>query len=561
MIGILSGIASIAFTTLLEFIKEHVFESGKEILHIGSSLDSRLLLPLLPVLGALLLIPLSLKYPGEVNGYGFPKFLETVNLRNSKIPLRSVFLKMLAPSLTIGTGGSAGVEGPSAAIGGGLGYIFGRHLGLSGKSITVMIAAGAAGTIAASFNAPIAGVMFAIEIILLGNYELVSFGAVVISAGMATAVSRAYHGANPAFIVPDYDIAGVYETPFYLVLGFLLGVLAVLYIKFFYKVRDVFEKLPVNTQLKPLIGALLVGAIGIFFPHIMSDGYEVIAEALKGHYVFWVFIVLTALKIVATSITLGSGGAGGVFAPALFIGAMAGGAYGVIVKTLFPLYTSTPAAYATVGVGAFLAATTHAPLTGMFLLFEMTGNYKIMLPIMFASIAGVFTAKSLSPDSIDTAELSRRGINLRTNMETAILQSIFVNEIMKKDFQTINENDPIAVVSQMVIEGKGFYFPVVTADNELMGVISMQDIKSVMLDSYIKGIVKAGSLATEDAITLKTADNLKTALEYFSYEDVDEIPVVESKTPKKVVGMLKRGDVITAYNKAVLKRQVEDIDF
>ncbi len=543
------------FRTILDFVKDVIFIHGQQILHIGEDIHSRFLLPLIPVFGAILLIPLSKAFPGEVNGYGFPKFLENVNLKGGIITVKTVLLKMIAPAITIGSGGSAGVEGPIAYIGGGVGSLIGRTLGVSGKRITLFIAAGAAGAIAASFNAPIAGVMFAMEIILLGNYELMSFGAVVVSAGMATAVSRAYYGANPIFTVPQYDIKGIMETPFYLFLGIFIGIIAVIYIKLFYKTKDFFHILPVPSQIKPLIGAFLVGVTGIVFPHIMGDGYEYITEALNGNYLFLLLIALVFLKIIATSITLGSGGAGGVFAPALFIGAMAGGAFGYVVHSLFPGLTSQPGAYATVGVGAFLASATHAPLTGMFLLFEMTGNYKVIIPMMFASITGAFMARRLCKDSIDTVELSKKGIDLHAGREISILSSIKVRNVMTGEFITIQEKATLHEVLDLIMKGKGLYFPVINGKGEMMGIISMQDIKAVVLEEYIKKIVTAGELATEDVIVLTTMDNLNTALEKFSIKDIDEIPVVDFLNPKKVVGILKRGDVIAAYNKEILIRQ------
>ena len=218
-------------------------------------------------------------------------------------------------------------------------------------------------------NRPIAGIMFAVEIVLLGNYELSSFSAIVISSGIATVVSRGFYGASPAFSVPQYDLKSPLEIPFYIVFGVLIGVLAVFYIKVFHRIKDEFDVLRLHPQLKPVLGAFIVGAIGIFLPQIMGNGYEFIEKALAGQIIFPIIILLVFFKIVATSVTLGSGGAGGVFAPALFIGAMAGGSFGHLVHSLFPSQTASPEAYATVGIGAFLAAATHAPLTGIFLAF------------------------------------------------------------------------------------------------------------------------------------------------------------------------------------------------
>ncbi len=556
-VGTVSGSANILFRTILEFAKEKIFIEGQHFLHIGENITSRLAMPLLPVFGAILLIVLAKIFSNEVYGYNFHNFLENVNLKSGIINFKTVILKMIAPAITIGSGGSAGVEGPTAQIGGGIGSLTGQSLRFSGKRITLLIAAGSAGAIAATFNAPIAGVMFAMEIILLGNYELMSFGAVVVSAGMATAVSRSYYGADTLFKVPQYEIIGIIETPFYLLLGLFTGILAVIYIKVFYKVKDRFAALPVNQHLKPVIGAFMVGVIGIFFPQVMSDGYEYITDSLSGHYGFLLLLSLVFIKIFATSLTLGSGGAGGVFAPALFIGAMAGGAFGHIANHFFPAYTSQPGAYATVGTGAFLAAATHAPLTGMFLLFEMTGNYKIIIPIMFASIPGVFMAKRLLKDSIDTVELTRKGIDLHAGREMTVLQSIKVRDVMTTKFETINKEASLNDVLYLIITGKGTYFPVTDSNNDMVGILSMHDIQSVLLEERVKSVVTAGALATEDVIVLTTLDTIGTALEKFSIKDIDEIPVVDFKHEKRLAGMLRRGDVIAAYNREMLIRQSE----
>ncbi|UCG79157.1 MAG: chloride channel protein [Nitrospirota bacterium] len=559
IVGVLSGGVNIVFRETLSFTKEVIFHGGHDLLGIGEIFDiSRLYIPLLPLTGALLLIPLARVFPGEVSGYGFPDFLEKVNIRGGIIKIKSIVLKIIAPAITIGSGGSAGVEGPIAQIGGGMGSIVGQMFRVSGNRMKLLIASGSAGGIAATFNAPIAGVMFATEIVLLGNYELTSFGAIVISAGMATVVSRAYYGENPIFAVPEYNISGITEIPLYIFFGFFIGLIAVLYIRTFHGIRDRFEAMRVGQYVKPLIGAFAVGMIGIFFPHILSDGYETIEHVLRGEAVLWIVFVLIFLKIIATSLTLGSGGAGGVFAPALFIGAMAGASYGIVVNTLFPGIASDPGAYATVGVGAFLSAATHAPLTGMFLLFEMTGNYLVIIPIMFASIIGTFTAKRLFKDSIDTVTLSRKGIDIHAGREGTLLSAIKVRDVMRRDFITVKKDVKLTSFVELIVEGGGFYFPVVDNKGDLAGVISLQDVRKVMFEDYIKEIVTAGQLATEDVILLHTTDDLRMAMEKFNIKDIDEIPVVRPNEPKKVVGILRRSDVMDVYNREILRKQVEE---
>ncbi len=555
VVGLLSGFANILFRATMHFVHNVIFVGGSELLRINEGGFYKILLPLLPVCGVLLLIPLSFFFRGDVNGYGFPKFLELVNIKGGMVKRRTFFSKILSSAFTIGSGGSAGVEGPIAQIGGAVGSFVGQIFKVSGNRIKLLIAAGSAGGIAATFNAPIAGVMFATEIVLLGNYELTSFAAIVISSGIATVVSRIYYGANPIFTVPEYTV-NAYEIPLYIFLGIFMGVVAVFYIKTFYKVKDGFDALKIHPYLKPVIGAFIVGSIGIAFPQILGDGYEYIEQALEGNVVILLMFALIFLKIIATSFTLGSGGAGGVFAPALFIGSMAGGAFGWVVHTLFPTYIVNPGAYATVGVGAFLAATTHAPMTAIFLLFEMTGNYRIIVPIMFASIVGTLAARSLYHDSIDTVELTKKGINIHDGREAGVLSTMTVGSVMKKDFTTLHEDTDIHEVLEKVVDGDTFYFPAVDDEGLLVGIISLQDIKSVLFEEDLKGLLRVKHIISRHVIVLTPNDNLNNAIEKFALKDIGEIPVVDVFNKRRVVGMLRRGDVMTAYNKELIRRRL-----
>ncbi|HAR45926.1 MAG TPA: Cl- channel voltage-gated family protein [Nitrospiraceae bacterium] len=556
IIGILAGLLNIAFRSTMEFVNNVIFKGGSTLLGVDQGGLHLLLVPLLPMAGALLLIPLSKGFPGQVNGYGFPQFLETVNIKGGVIKLRNILLKTLAPALTIGSGGSAGVEGPIAIIGGTVGSGVGQLFKVSGNRMRLLIAAGCAGGIAATFNAPIAGVMFAMEIVLLGNYELASFSAIVIASGIATVISRGHYGAFPAFPVPQYDLVSMYEIPLYMILGLIVGTLAVLYIRIFYGVRKKFDNLKLHPQLKPVFGAFIVGCIGIFLPQIMGNGYEFIEDALSGKIILPVIFLLIFFKMGATAVTLGSGGAGGVFAPALFIGAMTGGTFGLIVHALFPVQTASAGAYATVGIGSFLSAATHAPLTGIFLLFEMTGNYKIIIPLMFASIIGTLVAKRLKADSIDTEELTQKGIRIHAGREVAIMSSVKVKDVLHGDIPTVHEHTTLYELIELMIEKERYHIPVINEKDEMVGIVSIQDVRPVMFDEDIKRIVRAVDIATEKVITLGPYDNLNTAMEKFSLKDIDEIPVVDVLYPRKVIGMVSRRDVISAYNKEVLKKQV-----
>jgi CIC family chloride channel protein len=559
-IGVMAGLANILFRTLTELVQEQIFVRGWELFSLGNGGVRLLLLPLLPISGMVLLVPLSLLFPGEVNGYGFTRFLRKVNLEGGFIRFRTIILKTLSTSLTIGTGGSAGVEGPIAQVGGAIGSQVGQFFRVSGNYMKVYIAAGCAGAVAAIFNAPIAGIFFAAEIVLLGTYEFSSFAALVISSALATVVSRSYYGALPVFSIPNYHLINpLVEIPLYGIMGILVGLVAVFHIRFFYNIRDFFEALHMHPQLKPILGALAVGIIAIGFPQILGDGYEYIAQVLAGKGAILLMLLLIFVKIIATAITLGSGGAGGVFAPALFIGAVIGGAFGAVVHYLLPELTAGPGAYAAVGIGAFLAAATHAPLTAIFLLFEMTGNYLIIVPIMLASIIGTAVAARLYRDSIDTVDFSREGIDIHEGRETAIMKSIMVGKAITEDVDFISESANINQLLQIFrMATNSFYFPVIDDGGQLSGVISMQDVKNILHDKELRLSNTVGNICTRDVITLTPDDNLYTAMTLFDVKGIEEIPVVESLKDRWVLGMLKRRDVVAAYNHEILKKGISE---
>jgi CIC family chloride channel protein len=559
-IGIMSGVVVIAFREAVDLVHEVIFVWGYEVLGIAEGGWRRLLLPLLPMAGATLLIPMSLAFPGLVNGYGFNTFLRRVNLENGVIRARNIFIKIISTALTIGSGGSAGVEGPIAQIGGTLGSQVGQQFRVSGKRMKVYVAAGCAGGVAGIFNAPLAGMFFAAEIVLLGTYEISSFSALVISSVLSTVVSRAYYGAVPAFPIPDYTIVNAFvEIPLYTLMALIVGVAAVLHIRFFYLIRDRFQRLRLHDQIKPILGALLVGCIGIFFPQVMGNGYDYIAKALAGETLVWRMMVLVFLKSLATAITLGAGGAGGLFAPALFIGAVLGGAFGGIAHHFLPAHTATAGAYATVGIGAFLAATTHAPLTAIFLLFEMTGNYMIIIPVMLTAVLGTMTSSWLYPDSMDTVDFTREGINIHEGREVAIMKSIRVGKVITEDVDFISENANINHLLELFrIARNSFYFPVVNHKGLMVGVVSMQDVKTVLHSEEERVCHLVGAICARDLIMLTPDTNCYEAMQLFDVKGIEEIPVVESLEEPWVLGMLKRQDVIAAYNHEMLKRGINE---
>ncbi|HIL01651.1 MAG TPA: chloride channel protein, partial [Myxococcales bacterium] len=359
-----------------------------------------------PAVGGLLVGPLIYFFAREARGHGVPEVMKAVALRGGIIRGRIVAVKALASSLSIGTGGSVGREGPIVQIGSAFGSSLGQWMGLNTMGIRTLVGCGAAAGISATFNAPIAGAIFAAEIIV-GHFAVTQFTPIVISSVVATVASRFFLGNYPAFKVPDYQIVSPFELLPYLVTGVLAGLVAVAFIRTLSFTETAFERLPMPEYLKAAVGGVLVGIIGLQLPQVFGVGYTTISLALAGTLSAVTMAALVATKIVATSITIGSGGSGGVFAPSLFLGAMLGGVVGTLVSQYFPGATASSGAYALVTMGAVVAATTHAPISAIIIIFELTQTIDIIPALMSACVVSSLVSQLLSRDSIYTSKLRR----------------------------------------------------------------------------------------------------------------------------------------------------------
>ena len=415
IVGLAGGFGAIGFRYLIEFFQSISYGS------VGNLIDAVQSIPWyfrigIPAAGGLLVGPLVYFFAREAKGHGVPEVMEAVALRSGVIRKRVVFIKSLASAICIGTGGSVGREGPIVQIGSAIGSTIGQELKVSADRIRTLVGCGAAAGIAATFNAPIAGSMFALEIVL-GDFGLATFSPIVISSVAATAVSRYFLGDAPAFIVPAYELISAWELPLYVILGLFCALVGVTFTKVLYRLEDMFDGLKFPEYLKAVLGGLTLGAMALVFPHLLGVGYEAIDLALIHKLSWWLMFLLVLCKILATSITIGSGGSGGIFAPSLFMGAMAGGFFGTGVHAIFPGMTASPGAYSIVGMGAVVSATTHGPLSAILILFELTGDYKIILPLMIACIIGSLASGQLFKESIYTLKLARRGVNIRAGKE------------------------------------------------------------------------------------------------------------------------------------------------
>lgn len=405
VVGVLTALGSVAFIRLLGLVTHIARDGVAGALAVFGPAQ----LVLLPALGGLLVGPLTERFAREAKGHGVPEVMTALATRGGRIRKRLVLVKVVASSLTIGFGGAAGREGPMVQIGSATGSAVAQFAGLPARSMRTLVACGAAGGIAATFNAPIAGAIFAVEV-LLGRLHT-DFLMVLLTSLSSCIVARSFLGNSPAFVVPAYDLQSPGELAFYALMGLGLGLAAVAYVRLLYRAEDVFGDWRFPEALKPAVGGLITGLVLRFLPGVYGTGFPAVEAAL---WVRWPWELLLALfvgELVANVATLGSGGSGGVFAPGLYMGAMLGGAFGTLVHALAPTWTAGPGAYAMVGMAAFFAASAKAPLTTLIILFEMTNDYRIMPPLMAATVASVTVSHAWLPQSIYTLKLFRRGIN------------------------------------------------------------------------------------------------------------------------------------------------------
>lgn len=554
LVGIGAGLGAVLFRWLIaEF--HHLF-----FIRISDTLGflGHYYYILAPAIGALLFSPLIYYFAREARGHGVPEVMEAIELKGGKIRPIVAVIKSLASSICIGSGGSVGREGPIAQIGSALGSTMGQKLKFSPERIRTLVASGAAGGIAATFNAPIGGFLFASEIILR-DFSASRLGGVIIASVTASFIGRVFFGNYPAFHVPSYTMKTPIELVFYFIMGLALAPISLFFTLSIYKVEDIFEKISRPELIKPILGGLLVGAIGLFYPHVFGVGYGTIEKVLFNSLALWTIILLIPLKILAVSFTLGSGGSGGIFAPSLFIGALSGSLFGHFLNVVFPGMGLEPGAYALVGMGALFAGAARAPLTAILIIFEMTNDYKIILPIMLSVIIVTVTASRLHPESIYTLKLVRRGIYLTKEIMRDLLENISVKNIYSKSFRKIPPDMKLPEIIDIFEKESPRILIVCDKNGNLHGIITIERI--LLLFKY-EVLLEDIALA-EDVLrmppVIEEHENLKGALDKFMRTDCEILPVVRNKgDSQEVVGIISRHHLLTAYSKAVSRKRIEE---
>ncbi len=556
IIGVVAGFSAIGIRALIKFFSELSFPGTGNLLQNIMATPWFLIL-IIPVIGGLIVGPLIYYFAPEAKGHGVPEVMQAILLKGGQIRGRVAVVKALASAITIGTGGSVGREGPIIQIGSSLGSVVGQFLRVSPKRLKTLVGCGAAAGIAAAFNAPIAGALFAVEIILM-DFAVAQFSPIVISSVMATVISHTFEGNFAAFAVPKYQLTSPAEIGFYFILGAASGLVAFLFIKTLYYSEEIFDNwIKIPEYLKPALGGIGIGIIALVFPEVMGVGYDSINFALTGNFIWYFALALIFMKILATSLTLGSGGSGGIFAPSLFMGAMLGYFFGFFVHTYFPDITATPGAYALVAMGGLVAGTTRAPITAIIIVFELTNDYRIILPLMITCIISMIVSTKLSRESIYTLKLVLRNIGIKEGMETNVMESLPVKNVYRKDFETINVADNFSQIVNRVIRGKESDFPVIDSERRVVGMISIHDIKdSIYEKESLQNILIAGDISNQFFETLSPNDNCQTALDKFRKYSFEGLPVVDDKHSNKIIGVLWRKDIQDSYDREIEKREL-----
>lgn len=510
---------------------------------------------LIPALGGLFSGWLVYKYAPEAEGHGTDGALEAFHRKSGVIRGRVPIIKTIASMVTIGTGGSAGREGPIAQIGAGFGSFVATKLGLSTADRRILLLAGMAGGIGATFRSPLGGALFAVEVLYRDpEFEHEGLIPCIISSITAYSLFGAVTGWKPLLATPHFQFNHPAELLLYLALGVICALFGVVYVKTFYGVRDIFRKLPMDDWLKPALGGLALGLMALFIPQVLGSGYGWVQAALYGKMALWVMLVIALAKIIATSLTISSGGSGGVFAPSLVIGAMLGGAFGASAELLFPTLTQDPRAYVLVGMAGFFAGVANAPIATLIMVSELTGNYGLLAPLMLVCVVAMVVMRKNSiyekqvPGRFDSpAHLGDFVID--------VLEGITVRQLSRKGRKPtlIPEGMTLPNILNKIATAKTAYYPVVNDAGLMIGIFSVNDIRRILNEDIPPTLVIAGDMAIKNVIYATPEEHLTEVMKKLTARDLDEIPVVDSENPQKVLYMLSRRTLLAHYAEQVEK--------
>jgi CIC family chloride channel protein len=570
LVGIVAGLGAIVFFTMLMTTQKYVLgggagyyppAAGSEVIeHAPHDPTRPWAVLLVPAVGGLLCGLLVYGFAPEAEGHGTDALVRAFHRARGRIRARVPFVKTAASIFTIGTGGSAGREGPIAQIGAGFGSFLATKAGLGERDRRLLMLAGAAGGIGAIFSAPLGGALFVSEVLYSSTaLEAAAVIPCFIASITAYTVFSLAFGAKLAFITPPgLHFASAIELPFYLVFALVCAVVGYVYVLVFYGLRNqFFRKLRVPNFVKPAIGGLMLGGLAVWYPQLMSGGYGWIQQAIDGQLPLRLMLVLCLGKILATSFTISSGGSGGVFAPSLFIGAMLGGAFGLGCQHFFPEIITRPEAFVLVGMGGFFAGVARVPLTAMLMVCEMSGNYGLLIPLMLVCIINVAVLASRWSLYEEQVAAVIDSPAHQGDFVVDVLEQIRVRDVMDLDrrIELVPENMPLSDILRVASYATCSYFPVIDAGENLVGIFSLRDLRAVLTGNGSGALIVAADIASQPVLTVQPDDDLHTALRRFTQKNIDDIPIVDPEHNCRILGMLSRRDVIAAYHDKVTQMQ------
>lgn len=509
---------------------------------------------LLPALGGVVVGVLRQRFVGEERHHGVAGIMESVALAGGRLRWRRAPVKGVAAGVSIGSGASVGPEDPSVQLGAAAGSMLGQVLRLSDDRTRSLVAAGAAAGVAAAFDAPIAGVFFAVEIVL-GEIAGGALALVLLGAVSSAALTHVLAGHHVAFAIPPYAPPGAGGLPAFVALGALAGVVAAGYTRAIHGAQDLFALLRLPAWMKPALAGLAVGALALWLPGVLGVGYPTVEAVLGGAGPgLGLLLALLVAKLVATALCIGAGFPGGVFAPALFLGATLGGA-AAAAATHLPGGEPAAVTLALVGMGAVLAGATHAPLTAILLLFELTRDYAVLLPAMLATVTSLAVSRRLCRDSVYTLALARKGIRLERGRDVEVLDALTVGETLRREVPTIPESAPAIEALERIQRTRQAGLVVVDAAGLLAGIVVARDLDAAAREGRLDGRT-VGDLCTREVVTAYPDESLAVALRRMSTRDLERLPVVDREEPRRILGVLRSGDLVRAYDLALRRREV-----
>lgn len=569
IIGIISGLGAVLLYLLIQLSTAFLLgylggftlpSSGGEISFFSFTTSSMVSwrIPLVLIFGGLLSGFIVYKFAPEAEGHGTDAYISAFHYKNGEVRERVPLIKTIASSLVIGSGGSAGREGPIAQIGAGFGSWFIKRINLSTNDRRTAIICGAAGGIGAIFKAPLGGAIFAIEVLYRRDLEVKALLPSFMSSIVAYSTFGLFFGFNPMFVTPEFSLH-IQNLPFFIILGLMCAGFAIIFIKFFYLIKDkAFNKLKIPRMLKPAIGCGIVGMIALIVPDILGPGYGIIQLAIESRFTLLLLLVLIFTKIVATSFTIGSGGSGGVFAPSLVIGSTIGAFLALLLKLIFPLFNITVAPFAVVGMAAFITAVANVPIASIIMVSEMTDTYSLLVQAMLAcTVAYIFSQKwTIYESQVLSQSYSpiHRGKYIKD-----ILENLKAREIMNANFITVSPKQTIKDLFELINSSGRSGFPVVD-NGQFIGIIVYRDLFKVTPEKMESTSIE--SCMTKDVITVFPDDAAFDVLDKIENYGYGRLPVIDPINPNKLLGIITKRDILRAREikrqELVLEIQEED---